>query len=1075
MKKAVRKPTIIIFVLCLLGLIIAANTSRLQAAPTQEYTWRNVEIVGGGFVPGIIFNETEPGLVYARTDIGGAYRLDPVTQRWVPLTDWIGWDDWDLTGIASLATDPVEPNRVYLAAGTYTNDWSPDGIASILRSADYGNTWQRTVLPFKLGGNMPGRSMGERLAIDPNNNHILYLAAPSGHGLWRSSDYGATWSEVTSFPNPGNFVLDPGNPYTSDNIGIIWVTFDPSTGTAGSTTQTIYVGVADLSESLYRSTDGGTTWQAVPGQPTGFLPHHGILGSNGMLVISYSDGPGPYDGTKGDVWKYNTGDGTWSMISPVPSSSADDYFGYGGLAVDAQHPDTIVVATLNSWWPDANLYRTTDGGTTWMPIWEWNGYPARLFHYSHDISDAPWLDWGANPSPPEVTPKLGWMIGDLDIDPFNSDRMMYGTGATIYGTDNLTAWDTGGTVAISVMAEGLEETAVLDLISPPAGPPLISGLGDINGFRHDSLTTVPDAFFQNPSITGEDIDYAELSPSFIVRVGTGDAANNVRSIGFSYDGGGNWFQASSEPSGITGGGSIAAAADASRVVWSPDGAGVVVYSTNNGSSWATSSGLPAGAIVASDRVNSSKFYGFVNGQFYLSSDGGVTFSATTATGLPTESVQFKAIPGVEGDIWLAGGSTEGSYGLWHSTNSGSSFTKLANVAEADNIGFGKAAPGETYMALFTSAKIDGTRGIYRSDDAGATWIRVNDDQHQYGWTGSAITGDPRVYGRVYVSTNGRGILYGEPAGSVPTPTPCGSGCATNTPTTVPTNTPTPTNTPVIPPTATSTPISSGACVVNYAVVNQWGTGFQVDVTITNNTNTAVSGWTLQWTHAPGQQVTSAWNATVIQTGNNVTASNPAGHWNGTINANGGSVSFGFQGSHTGTVTVPTNFVLNGTTCNDSTAPTATPTSVPPTATPTNIPPTATPTGVPPTATPTATPITNTPTPTATVNPGAACTVHYSNQNDWGSGATINVTITNNSTSAINGWTLNWNFPGNQTISNMWNASYTQSGTAVSASDAGWNGTIAAGGSASFGFNLAYSGSNSVPATFSLNGTACNQE
>jgi hypothetical protein len=65
------------------------------------------------------------------------------------------------------------------------------------------------------------------------------------------------------------------------------------------------------------------------------------------------------------------------------------------------------------------------------------------------------------------------------------------------------------------------------------------------------------------------------------------------------------------------------------------------------------------------------------------------------------------------------------------------------------------------MAIYTSAKVAGVRGIFRSDNEGASWVRINDDQHQYAWTGKAITGDPRVYGRVYFATNGRGIIYGD--------------------------------------------------------------------------------------------------------------------------------------------------------------------------------------------------------------------------------------------------------------------------------------------------------------------------
>jgi hypothetical protein len=201
-----------------------------------------------------------------------------------------------------------------------------------------------------------------------------------------------------------------------------------------------------------------------------------------------------------------------------------------------------------------------------------------------------------------------------------------------------------------------------------------------------------------------------------------------------------------------------------KIVWSPSGAGVQ-YTTTGGTgktSWKASTGIPAGAQVRSDRANGNKFYGFLNGVFYVSTNGGQSFAATTATGLPT-SGQFKAVSGREGDIWFAGSGPTGVYGLWHSTNSGVNFTRLANVDQADTVGFGKAATGQTYPAIITSAQIGGVRGIFRSDDVGVTWVQINDAAHQYGMTNSCITGDPRIYGRVYLGTNGRGILYADPA------------------------------------------------------------------------------------------------------------------------------------------------------------------------------------------------------------------------------------------------------------------------------------------------------------------------
>jgi hypothetical protein len=96
-------------------------------------------------------------------------------------------------------------------------------------------------------------------------------------------------------------------------------------------------------------------------------------------------------------------------------------------------------------------------------------------------------------------------------------------------------------------------------------------------------------------------------------------------------------------------------------------------------------------------------------------------------------------------------------------------------------------------------------------------------------------------------------------------------------------------------------------------------------------------------------------------------------------------------------------------------------------------------------------------------------VDYVTSNDWGSGASINVTLKNNGTSAIDGWTLEWTFSGNQKITNLWNGRFTQTGASVTVSNLSYNAVIPASRSVSFGFNLSYSGVNAKPTSFTLNG------
>jgi xyloglucan-specific exo-beta-1,4-glucanase len=98
-----------------LGIAVALIATPLAlAVSSQSYNWANVQIRGGGFVPNIIFNPSKQGLAYARTDIGGAYRLNSDGSTWTPMLDWVNNTYPNMWGVDALATDPVDTSRVYI-------------------------------------------------------------------------------------------------------------------------------------------------------------------------------------------------------------------------------------------------------------------------------------------------------------------------------------------------------------------------------------------------------------------------------------------------------------------------------------------------------------------------------------------------------------------------------------------------------------------------------------------------------------------------------------------------------------------------------------------------------------------------------------------------------------------------------------------------------------------------------------------------------------------------------------------------------------------------------------------------
>jgi BNR/Asp-box repeat len=708
------------------------SASMAAAAPaSQAYTWATVPWGGGGYVDGFVYHPKVKNLLYARTDVGGAYRYDYAGKRWIPLQDSLAHEDGDFTGIFSLAVDPNDANKLYVACGLYLGQWAHDG--AVMRSDDQGATWKKTELKIKLGGNSDGRGAGERLQVDPNSGNILFLGS-NQDGLWKSTDGAKSFAKV-SFPNA--------------NVSL--VLFDPNSGGKGAASQIIYVGSNADKGGLWVSHDGGSSFALVPGAPLQ-SPQRAVISADGYLYVAFSAGDGknkneinPSNAATGGVWKMELKTGQWTEITPVKTSGWQG--GWSGVDVDPAHPGTIVASTLDHWWPEPDdIFITKDGGAHW----------SSLRKQSHGATRFPWREgeW------------MGSWISDVKINPYNSDELIYGTGGGLWMSRNLTAADSGKTVEFDFADDNLEETATIDLVSPPAGATLVVAFGDVGGAAWDDITKSPPASAVFKGGTHRSVGVAWLKPNLMAR------SLDAKPYGYySEDGAQTWTTFPTtppySPQDAQGNwrtqGAIAVAAGGSSMVWNIP-RDTAYYSFDKGKTWTPSQGWPKdvdGRLnPVADKAVNGVFYVLdrAGGKILISVDGGKSFKPTI-TGLPTlngwEGAQLAAAPGAARDLWLAG-----PFGLLHSPDPGSPMVSVKDINEAWQIGFGKAAPGQTRATVFMAGKIKGQEGIWRSDDQGKSWVRINDDVHRFS-DGGGLTGDPTEYGTVYMGRAAGGLIVGK--------------------------------------------------------------------------------------------------------------------------------------------------------------------------------------------------------------------------------------------------------------------------------------------------------------------------
>jgi xyloglucan-specific exo-beta-1,4-glucanase len=724
--------------------------------PTGTTVWKNVAVGGGGMVTGIAMHPKERNLVYIRTDVGGLYRWNEATSSWTPLFDGFGKAQEGYSDVESLAIDPSNTNVVYAAAGA----GSPtDGATAILKSSDRGATWKAVKTDLYIQGNGELRASGERLAVDPNRSSVVYFGSRQ-QGLWRSSDAGTTWAKVAGLPNG------------SAPQGVGWVAFDPTSGTAGTGSKRIWVGIAK--QGVFQSDDGGTTWRNVLGTPiAGYYMGDVSVTARGTLYSSFLKPSGPaevniwVDDGKTPNGVYRLEAGVWTNIAPAAQMNYD---GMSASTVAGQ--DHLLITP----WFTAHQYRSAysseDGGRTWAEI--------RM-----DDND--------------LTPKEGWYTEEFvafghaaAIDPFNPNRAWGLGGLGIWRTDTLRsrAADGSSNAKWTTYANGMAETVDMYAKSLPNGR-LINGVSDLSGFVYTNVDLVPDdrSRHYTPIFTTTGIDALSSDPNYLVLVGQDQNYwyKPERSFaGFSTNGGYDWQRFPTLPQ--SSGGDVRAGrialgvGDKNNIVWAHAGEGVFA-TLNGGQTWTkgliegtTESFSPmffyngpfvstylANQPLVADKVLPKTFYAYgdINGpqaKLYRSSNGGLTwkvfspFSDNKWTG--DEHIQTR--PGKAGELWAA----RTVHGLWRSRDGGTTFTKFPGVTNALGVTFGKAAPGRTNQTVYVAGVVNGQEGIWRSVDEGANWVRISTPalniltaKFKY------LEGDVNIFGRVYAVTNGRGTFY----------------------------------------------------------------------------------------------------------------------------------------------------------------------------------------------------------------------------------------------------------------------------------------------------------------------------
>ena len=769
------------------------------------YKYRNAPVPGGGYVTGFLFDKTRSDVLFCRTDIGGTYRYEKDKECWKSLIDHVTMEKPNETCPIAIALNEERAGTFYTACGVGR------GNGTLAISGDYGETFTYREIPTQVHGNWGGRGSGYRLVC---RQDTLYFASQKG-GLFITKDEGDTWQQTTvcgeeyltfvwaSPKKEGMLVVGTAGASVGKKEGFrgpaLYVSYDDGDSFEPlpqpenvRQLESLWPGhVAErydydgrylyvtFAQTAHRCFNLELSYSCDCGQV------------QGGRVFRYSfDETGKISGFE-DITPYNTIYGGYAMT--VPKEEMHRY-GFGGVSSTLAHPGLVVCTTICKQDGDI-VYRSFNYGTTWEPVL-----------YDLSVGELAFRTSYMKPEYNGGHSLLHWLT-DIKIDPFDEDVAWFNSGTGVFCTKNLTA----DKVVFEDRCDGIEETVHLNVYSPNDGPVLaIDIIGDLGGFAFKDLTKPCKNSFEdecgNRYITCLNADYSELMPERFITTARGNWTGKTKGGLVMTSDAGETYERLPMPFGLskkidellhrieqpnTNSGWVAMSPNCENIVWTVGDkfrvtADAAVVSNDGGKTFKCceiydKTGNPVrddrGFKVFSDRVKNRVFYAFGEAsRIYVSRDGGNTFcEKNLPEGFP--EVEFHKIDGankteVRGDAGRSGifYIALREHGLW----------KLCYKAETDELtarrltkdkeavyaaGLGIRTPDGGYLgedkAIYICGSIAGEYGFYRSFDDAKTWERINTRKQMFGNIIS-IDGDSRTFGRFFLATGSRGLVYGEP-------------------------------------------------------------------------------------------------------------------------------------------------------------------------------------------------------------------------------------------------------------------------------------------------------------------------